>query len=99
MTTTYRERLEHGVARRGRWRAHARRLPTALLVGAGLLLLFAVVAVAAPLLAPYRATGRPGLPLTGPSWDLLFGTDVLGRDVFSRVVFGTREDLFLSLVS
>ncbi len=38
-------------------------------------------------------TGVPADKLTGPSAEHLFGTDHLGRDVFSRVVYGTRQTL------
>jgi peptide/nickel transport system permease protein len=50
-----------------------------------------VVAIAAPLLAPYdpNALGL-GTPLAGPSRDHLLGTDQLGRDLLSRLIFGTR---------
>jgi ABC-type dipeptide/oligopeptide/nickel transport system permease subunit len=37
--------------------------------------------------------------LTGPSWDHWFGTDELGRDIYSRVVHGTRTSLTVSLVA
>jgi peptide/nickel transport system permease protein len=37
------------------------------------------------------------MPLEGASWQHLFGTDELGRDVFSRAVIGTQTDLALAL--
>ena len=59
----------------------------------GLLIILGLAAVAAfaPFIAPYDvADFRSGQPREDPSWSHLFGTDQLGRDVFSRVVFGAR---------
>jgi ABC-type dipeptide/oligopeptide/nickel transport system permease subunit len=64
-------------------------------IGAVLLVLLVAVALAGPLLAPYRATdtiGIPGLP-RGPGAPL--GLDFLGRDVLSRVLYGGRSTLLL----
>lgn len=50
-----------------------------------------VVLVFAPLLAPYDpAAQNIADRLQGPSWDHLLGTDQLGRDLLSRLIFGTR---------
>lgn len=58
----------------------------------GLLLLSGVVIVAflAPVLAPFPPLGLTGNRLMPPQARHLFGTDHLGRDIFSGVVFGTR---------
>jgi peptide/nickel transport system permease protein len=59
-----------------------------------------VVAVSGPFWAPYGPTKvSTGAPFSPPSWKHLFGTDQLGRDVFSRVVHGTDEVISLSLGS
>lgn len=56
-------------------------------------------AVFAPLLAPYNPdTADMGNAFQSPDEDHWFGTDKLGRDVFSRVLFGTRVSLAASLV-
>jgi len=56
--------------------------------------LIAIVAVFAPLLAPYPADAgsavHPEIALQAPSLHHLFGTDQVGRDVFSRVLYGAR---------
>jgi peptide/nickel transport system permease protein len=56
--------------------------------------LIVIVAVFAPLLAPYPADAgtavHPDISLQAPSLRHLFGTDQVGRDVFSRVLYGTR---------
>ena len=66
------------------------------LVTAGMLIVavIVVVAVFAPLLAPYPADAgsvtHPEISLQAPSLHHLFGTDQVGRDVFSRVLYGAR---------
>jgi peptide/nickel transport system permease protein len=54
----------------------------------------------APLIAPYyHDTLFVGGRLDGPSWTHLFGTDQQGRDVLSRILYGGRITLTLSLVA
>src|SRR5579875_3493533 len=56
-----------------------------------ILLVCVVVAVAAPLLAPYSPTANnSAAQLQGPSLQHLFGTDQFGRDVLSRIIYGAR---------
>lgn len=58
------------------------------------LLLLPVVAVAAPLLAPYDPDSTDlGAVLAPPSIEHWLGTDSLGRDVLSRLIFATRTSL------
>jgi peptide/nickel transport system permease protein len=85
-----------------RWRQTLSLLVTNKLAAAGLVVLLVVVVAAAvgPWLAPYgvneqNLTAR----LTGPSTAHWFGTDELGRDVFSRVVYGARVSLQVGVVS
>lgn len=63
-----------------------------------LFFLLVVLAVVGPWLVPYDplATSASN-SLQPPSWSHLFGTDHLGRDVFSRVVVATRLDLGIAL--
>jgi peptide/nickel transport system permease protein len=64
------------------------------LVGLGFLIFLGLIAVFAPLIAPYgiteRASGEFRQP---PSADHWFGTDAIGRDMFSRIVYGARVSL------
>jgi ABC-type dipeptide/oligopeptide/nickel transport system permease subunit len=72
-------------------RFKANKLAMASLVFLAFLIL---IAVFAPLVAPYGITDRAsGHFREPPSRDHLFGTDTIGRDVFSRVVFGARVSL------
>jgi len=60
--------------------------------GATIVALFLVIAVCGPLIAPYGATQQITTAMRqAPSGQHLFGTDRLGRDVFSRVILGTRD--------
>ena len=66
-------------------------------LGATVVLLFVVIAILGPLLTPYSASQQIFADARqGPSKVHLFGTDHLGRDVYSRVVLGTRSILALA---
>jgi peptide/nickel transport system permease protein len=84
----------------GRQRGTLRRLLANPLSAAGLfLVLFAVViAVAAPLIAPVDPIAMaPDLRLAPPSLAHWMGTDDGGRDILSRIIFGTRSSLLTAL--
>ncbi len=85
-------------ARRGRTVSHLlRRQPLATL-GMCLVLLFAVMAVFAPFIAPHPPAALDlDHRLAPPSAAHLFGTDELGRDTFSRIVYGARISLLVGV--
>jgi peptide/nickel transport system permease protein len=57
------------------------------------------MAVAAPLIAPYRPEAIDNVNrLKGPSAEHWFGTDEMGRDLFSRVIHGTRPSIGSALI-
>ncbi len=59
-----------------------------------------LMAIAAPLLAPHDPSAvLPGGSLAAPGRTFLFGGDVIGRDVLSRVIFGARISLTVGLIS
>ena len=62
------------------------------------LVLLGVLAVCAPLLAPFGplATGTPVQPPSAEHW---MGTDAIGRDIFSRVAHGARSSLLIGLAA
>jgi len=68
------------------------------LVGGVVAFLWIVVAVAAPWVAPHNPLAQNWTPFLPPSTEHLFGTDELGRDVLSRVVYGARLSLPLALL-
>ena len=69
--------------------------------GGVIALLIVLVALAAPLLAPYPADAgsatHPEIALQAPSLHHLLGTDQVGRDVFSRVLYGARVSPLVAL--
>ncbi|WP_157000558.1 ABC transporter permease, partial [Leucobacter komagatae] len=68
--------------------------------GAALVALIALVAVFAPVLAPHSPTAQDlTAGLLPPSASHLFGTDQLGRDVFSRVLYAARTDLGIAVTA
>lgn len=60
---------------------------------------FIVAAVLAPLLAPFTERELAGLPLQAPSSAHWFGTDELGRDIFSRILYGARTSLTVGVLA
>ncbi len=84
------------------WRDAARRLvhtPSAM-VGLFLIGLFVFVAIFAPLIAPYDPTaGNIVNKFQPPSPQHLLGTDLQGRDILSRILWGARASLWVSILS
>jgi peptide/nickel transport system permease protein len=66
--------------------------------GAALGIAWFLIAIFAPLVAPHDPLAQNFVPSEGPSSAHLFGTDELGRDVFSRVLFGARISLPVALL-
>ncbi len=60
------------------------------LFGLAIVIVVCIMAIFAPLIAPYDPIKSTGEILQPPSLKHLMGTDNLGRDVFSRIVFGSR---------
>lgn len=70
------------------------------LIGMGIVVFFILLAVFAPLLAPYGINDQNlSLRLQAPSKDHLFGTDDFGRDILSRVIYGARISLWVGFFS
>ncbi len=69
-------------------------------VGMILVLFWVFVALFAPLLTPYTPTEQDWrAPNQGPSWEHPLGTDELGRDLWSRLIYGARVVLVILPVS
>jgi peptide/nickel transport system permease protein len=82
---------------RSRVLASALRQP-AIMVGAVALLLFLLAALLAPLLSPNDPLAQNVLAgLKPPSAEHLFGTDKLGREILSRILYGARISLFVGV--
>jgi ABC-type dipeptide/oligopeptide/nickel transport system permease subunit len=69
------------------------------MVGLVFLILLLLAAIFAPVIAPYSITDRSSAFREGPSADHWFGTDAIGRDVFSRVVYGARVSLRIGILA
>jgi peptide/nickel transport system permease protein len=77
-----------------RWRRFFKHRTTSW--GVGILAFLVIIALAAPLIAPYdpnRQLDIVRLKNHPPSWTFMLGTDVLSRDMWSRVVYGARVSL------
>src|SRR5690348_2364053 len=82
---------EEDVALRGRrWR---RWMQPTLMIGVFMLIVAVAVTICAPLISHHSPTDLSVDLLSGPSQSHFFGTDELGRDIFSRVVFASRVSL------
>lgn len=67
-------------------------------VGFSLVILVTLVAVAVPLIAPHDPLLPVGMPLQAPGKDgFLLGSDSIGRDILSRVLYGARSSWFAAL--
>ncbi len=75
-------------------------LSTKARIGIAILVFFCLVAIAAPLLAPHDPLAQdPVNRLASPSGEHWLGTDELGRDAFSRLIYATRIDIPLGVVA
>ncbi|KON47850.1 ABC transporter permease [Mariprofundus ferrooxydans] len=71
-----------------------------IVAGGTIVAVVAVLALLAPWIAPYDPTNIDvSVILMPPSWQHWCGTDTLGRDVFSRMLFGARVSLAVGLVA
>jgi len=67
---------------------------------AALIALIVLTAIFADVLSPYDPLEtRPEIRLAQPSWEHPFGTDDIGRDVFSRIIHGSRISLWVGLLA
>ena len=86
------------VEKRRRWPRLFRQ--RALLVGGAIILLMALCALLAPIVAPYDPSEmHPDNALEGPSAQFWLGTDMFGRDQFSRILHGARISFMVGLIS
>ena len=90
----------------GAWRRWARRLArvadsSSALIGVGIITVWILAALLAPLIAPYppNATSLTALAHPTPSAAHWLGTDQLGRDILSRILWGARPVLMVAPVA
>lgn len=75
-----------------------RQSPLSARIGMGIVLLNILVAILAPLIAPYGETSVVGDVWESYSSHFYFGTDHIGRDLFTRMVFGARNTIGLAFI-
>jgi len=69
------------------------------LLGLALLLLFVFTAIFAPILAPYDPYKRVDRPILAPSQKYVLGTNDIGQDIFSEMIYGTRVSLTIGFAA
>lgn len=82
-------------------RVHARlgEPPRLVYIGGALVIAWFVLAIFAPWIAPYDPIAQDlASTLQPPSWAHPLGTDNFGRDILSRIIFGTRLDLQMGIL-
>ncbi|MDH2997254.1 ABC transporter [Pasteurellaceae bacterium LFhippo2] len=76
--------------------ARFRALQTSSKIALCFLVFICLIAIFAPLVAPYDPL-QTLRPVQAPGADYFFGTDRLGRDIFSRMIYGAQTSLFIGL--
>ena len=80
------------------WRRFRHHPPA--LIGLGIILTFVVLAIAAPVISPYDPNAQDlAASIQGPSGDHWLGTDQLGRDIATRLMYGARISLLIGVVA
>jgi len=75
------------------------KVPNELIFGLVVVALLFLLAIFAPKIAPYDPDALLDDTLHPPSRKYFFGTDGIGRDIFSRTVYGTRTSLFVGITA
>jgi peptide/nickel transport system permease protein len=76
-----------------------REAPVSAWIGIGIVVFYAIIAIGAPVFAPFSESASVGaqyLPWAAPHY---LGTDALGRDVLSRLIYGARNTVGIALVT
>lgn len=84
------------------WRQAGRRLcrNPAAMFGLGILIVLVLAAVLADVIAPYSPVQlHPGHLSEEPGWSFWLGTDYLGRDILSRLIYGSRVSIATGILS
>jgi peptide/nickel transport system permease protein len=87
-----------GGGRGAKWLRALRRTPPAM-IGATLVACVVVIAAMAPLLASHNPVAQIATPLLAPGGAFPAGTDELGRDELSRLIFGARVSLYVGVLA
>ncbi len=82
-----------------RMRIGLRKAPPTAMLGMVIILIYGFVALFAPLIAPHGQAQIFQLPYAPWGGDFLLGTDQIGRDVFSRLIYGARNTIGIALAT
>jgi peptide/nickel transport system permease protein len=97
--STFAEQMTAQLSRRQALWGVIKRKPLGM-ASASLIVLLVFTAIFANVLAPYDPlSAQPEIRLARPSWEHPFGTDDIGRDVLSRVIYGSRISLWVGLLA
>lgn len=69
------------------------------LFGLWLLIIFLLIALLAPIIAPFDPTERVGPPFSEPNGQFLLGTNDVGQDILSELLYGTRISLLIGVIA
>ncbi len=82
-----------------RSRIALKKAPFTAKLGIIIILIYAILAVFAPLIAPYGEAEVFPIPYAPWSTEFIFGTDQIGRDIFSRMIFGARNTVGIAVAT
>lgn len=100
LAAVWAERELWRVAFRGRpWARNLSKAPVSVWFGLTAIIVFLLMGLLAPILAPYGETEIVGSAYAPPDDMFLFGTDQVGRDVWSRIIFGARNTIGIALIT
>lgn len=68
-------------------------------IGFGILVVFVLIAIFAPFIAPYDPYERVGAPMLAPCAEHLLGTNDIGQDILSELIYGTRISLIMGVAA
>lgn len=68
-------------------------------IGIAILIIFLVIALAAPMIAPFNPEERVDQPFLVPGGDYLLGTNDVGQDIFSEILYGSRISLLIGVLA
>lgn len=94
-------KAQDGATARSMWRITLQRMKRSntAMIGLTIVILLLLVALLANVMAPYSPTETTPVSMSPPTWQNLMGTDLLGRDVLSRVIHGSRVSVYVGVVS
>lgn len=81
------------------WKKYFDTTSVAAAVGIFLIAGFVLTAILAPVLSPYDPTERVGRPFSPPSVEHRFGTNDIGQDILSELIYGTRISLIVGVIA